>query len=150
MIRFFNDITASVFYTGFVRKGGGTVAAVITCAGLYFVNNDIAFFWITAMLFLIGTLTSEHAEQSWGHDSSRIVIDEAAGIAAALFMLEHSIAVYAAALILFRIFDIFKPFPVNKAQEITGGAGVMMDDIISGFMANIIIVGFLWLKNLLF
>jgi phosphatidylglycerophosphatase A len=43
------------------------------------------------------------------------------------------------AFILFRIFDIAKPFPIKKLQEIHGGIGIMLDDILAGIMANLII-----------
>ncbi len=147
MIRFLNDITASVFYTGFIRKGGGTAAAALTCTGLYFLSNEIAFFYIMSALVLLGTLVSDIAERHWGHDSSKIVIDEAAGMAIALFMLDRNLFVYASAFILFRFFDIVKPFPINRSQSVPGGAGVMIDDIISGIFANLLIIIFLWIKN---
>lgn len=147
MIRFLNDITASVFYTGFIRKGGGTAAAALTCTGLYFLSDDIAFFYIIAVLILLGTLVSDAAEKNWGHDSPKIVIDEAAGMATALFMLDKNLFIYISAFMLFRFFDIVKPFPINRSQDIPGGAGVMIDDILSGIFANLVIVVFLWIKN---
>lgn len=141
----FNSLIASVFYTGYIRKGGGTVAALIAVLLLYFVNSFYIYFLIMAISIIAGTIVSDIAESYWGHDSSRIVIDEFAGMAIALFLLPKNIILFIAAFILFRIFDIFKPFPVNKMQNINTGAGVMLDDIFSGFMANAIIWIYLWI-----
>ena len=76
------------------------------------------------------------------------MIDEFAGMAISLFLIPYSVWMYAIAFVLFRFFDIYKPFPVNRMQDIHGGAGVMMDDIISGIMANICLWIIICIKNL--
>lgn len=135
-----NNLIASVFYTGYIKRGGGTAAALIAAAIIYLVNDFFVYFCIMSLSVILGTYVSDNAESSWGHDSSRIVIDEFAGMCLALFLLPHSIYLFLAAFILFRVFDIFKPFPVNYMERIDTGTGVMMDDILSGLMAN----GILW------
>lgn len=71
-------------------------------------------------------------------DPPYIVIDEAAGIFVTLFLIPVSWAGFAAGFILFRIFDIIKPFPVGLIdKKIKGGAGVVLDDIMAGVYANL-------------
>jgi phosphatidylglycerophosphatase A len=45
------------------------------------------------------------------------------------------------AFVLFRIFDVVKPFPAGRSQAITGGVGVMIDDLIAGLYALVVVVG---------
>lgn len=65
-------------------------------------------------------------------DSPRIVIDEIAGFLLAGFLCPAEFVPSAAAFILFRFFDIIKLFPAGRAEEISGGVGVVVDDLIAG------------------
>ena len=64
------------------------------------------------------------------------MIDEVAGQWSVLLVAPLSIEAFLAAFLLFRFFDILKPFPVNKADQIKGGIGVMADDMVAGFLAG--------------
>ena len=77
------------------------------------------------------------------HDPSEVVIDEAVGMWIALFMLPHSIVIYSMAFILFRIFDIFKPSYIYRVQNLPGGWGIMMDDVLAGIITWLICQGLL-------
>ena len=70
------------------------------------------------------------------HDDSAIVLDEVAGVwVALLFVPDEPIAV-AAGFLLFRVFDIWKPWPVSWAdREVAGGLGVLLDDLFAGLLA---------------
>ena len=61
------------------------------------------------------------------------MIDEVAGQLVALLFVPHMPLYYASAFILFRIFDILKPFPIRRLEKIGGGLGIMVDDIAAGF-----------------
>ncbi len=142
-------IVASIFFTGYIKKGGGTVAAVIACMVFYYTNDFFLVFLIITFSLIIGTIVSHKAEEIWGHDNSKIVIDEFAGMALSLFLLPKIWWVYLAAFFLFRLFDIFKIFPVNKIQMLNGGVGVMADDILSGIFANLIVGIIIWIVSVL-
>ena len=77
------------------------------------------------------------------HDPSEVVIDEAVGMWIALFMLPQSIAIYSMAFIFFRIFDIFKPSFIYRVQNLPGGWGIMMDDVLAGIITWLICQGLL-------
>ena len=69
-------------------------------------------------------------------DASEVVIDEVAGQWSVLLITPLSPIGFLAAFIFFRLFDITKPFPVNKAEAIQGGMGVMADDMVAGLLAG--------------
>jgi phosphatidylglycerophosphatase A len=74
-----------------------------------------------------------------GHDSPKIVIDEISGYFFAVALLPFSWELYAAAFILFRIFDWLKPFFIKKLDNIKNSWGVVLDDAASGVLANLIL-----------
>ena len=79
-------------------------------------------------------------------DPSFIVIDEVVGMSIALFMLPKIFYYYFISLILFRIFDIFKPSVIFHSQYMKNGLGIMMDDLISGFLVSLLL--FLYIGNI--
>ena len=71
-------------------------------------------------------------------DPSEIVIDEAAGMFLAVFLLPLSWSSFILGFLLFRLFDIIKPFPIGMIdRKVRGGAGIVLDDIVAGIYANI-------------
>ena len=82
------------------------------------------------------------------HDPGCIVIDEIAGIMITLYGLPFNGFNVLLGFILFRVLDIFKPFPIGIIdQKITGGTGVVLDDVAAGLMANIILRGIIKFLN---
>jgi phosphatidylglycerophosphatase A len=81
------------------------------------------------------------AERQLGvRDPGCIVIDEVAGMAVALLWIPWGPGAAAAGFLLFRLFDIWKPFPVRTLERrLSGGWGIVMDDIAAGVMANIVL-----------
>ena len=99
---------------------------------------------IIIILFALGVISSKKIADSMNdHDPSEVVIDEATGMGISLFMLPHSIAIYTMAFILFRIFDIFKPSIIYRAQNLSGGWGIMLDDVLAGIITWLICQGLL-------
>jgi phosphatidylglycerophosphatase A len=89
---------------------------------------------------VLGTVASGRAEKVLGQkDSGHIVIDEVAGYFISMIFLPQTFGYFAAAFVLFRIFDILKPPPINRLQHFHGGVGVMADDIAAGILANIVL-----------
>jgi len=71
-------------------------------------------------------------------DDQRIVIDEIVGFQVAMLPVAITGLNICAAFALFRLFDIWKPFPVNKLQDLPGGLGVVIDDVGAGIYAGVI------------
>ena len=79
-------------------------------------------------------------------DPGKIVVDEVAGQLIAslplVFFMQWSIAAVIVSFVLFRFFDIVKPYPANKLQELEGGLGVMCDDLVAGVYAAVLVTIF--------
>ena len=70
-----------------------------------------------------------------------IVIDEVAGMMVSVALLPRTPAVLVCAFFLFRLFDIWKPFPARESQALRGGFGVVVDDLIAGVYALVLVMG---------
>jgi phosphatidylglycerophosphatase A len=137
---------------GLIGKGGGTVASVVTASIWYAVAyhlhlSTLNLFFATAVASLIavvigipaGTIVSRELGRK---DPSEVVIDEVAGQLIALLgapgqAMDWKYVV--ASLILFRLFDIFKPPPVRQMEALPAGTGIMMDDVGAGIYALIVV-----------
>lgn len=103
------------------------------------------------LLFYPGVLAATAIEKATGkHDSGKIVIDETVGtlFTFAFLPLEafHSPRVYAAGFFLFRLIDVWKPWIIDDAQALPRGWGVMMDDVLGGLLAGLIMaLGWAWI-----
>jgi phosphatidylglycerophosphatase A len=87
---------------------------------------------------LVGIWAAGRAEILLGrHDDGRITIDEIAGMLVSLAWLPARPEVAGLGFVLFRIFDIWKPFPARRAEGLPGGLGVMADDLVAGAYANL-------------
>jgi phosphatidylglycerophosphatase A len=85
----------------------------------------------------LGIWASGHAEKLLKTKDARpIVIDEIVGMWISVLFLPHLISYLLAAFILFRLFDVIKPFPAKKAEHLKGGWGIMLDDVIAGLYTN--------------
>lgn len=78
-------------------------------------------------------------------DSGKIVIDEMAGFLLANFLVPLKPGPLLAAFFLFRLFDIIKPFPARRAERLSGGFGVILDDLVAGvytfFILHLLVFG---------
>ena len=88
---------------------------------------------------IAGIWSAGYVEKIVGDDPAIVVIDEVVGQWIALLFIPLTLIPVTAAFILFRVFDIYKPFPIDQSQALKGGFGIMVDDIIAGIYANIII-----------
>ena len=93
---------------------------------------------LLAALFLAGSLITNRAERILGlKDPPELCIDEVLGMWLALTLFDDpSLGLMLAAFVLFRIFDIAKPWPVSASEHwLPGGFGIMLDDAVAGFLA---------------
>jgi phosphatidylglycerophosphatase A len=143
-------LISSCLGVGYIQKGSGTVAALLWCVCWYFMfRNDDRIFWqilITILITVVGIFSATKVEAGWGKDSSKVVIDEVAGMSVGLLLVPVSIKYIISALILFRIFDIAKPLGIRKLEDLRGGWGVMADDLLAGIYTNIIMMAIVFNK----
>ena len=95
--------------------------------------------WLFFLLLVPGTAiavwAAGEAEHVLGHDANPIIIDEAVGQSLALLFVPHNVAAFVVSFVLFRFFDVLKPFGAREAQDLPGGYGVVADDVIAGVVA---------------
>ena len=127
----------------------GTCASLVAIILAYFVFVPLTFstrLILLGCLYLTGSRAADRAEHMLGQkDPKSVVIDELFGQWMVLLPF-YGLAYweYAAAFVLFRIFDILKPWPVNAAEKIPGGTGVMIDDAAAALYAMICMAGLRW------
>jgi phosphatidylglycerophosphatase A len=95
------------------------------------------------MIFHALLYSSTGAEKMIGeHDSSHIIIDEFTGFLISLLALPQTPGYVIAAFLLFRFFDILKPLPIRTVERLlSGGIGIMSDDIMAGVLTNLVLQG---------
>ena len=103
-------------------------------------------YWLVLLLATaVAVLFSSRSKIIFGEeDDGRIVIDEFAGQLVTFFMVPLSVKTLVAGFFLFRFFDIIKPYPVYRMEELEGGLGVTMDDVVAGILANLSLLGILF------
>lgn len=145
---FLARIIGTTFFIGYIPLGPGTFASVLALPlVLTLANNNLAYYITTIVIFIIGTLSAQHLGQVWQKkDDQRITIDEFIGILFT-FLSTTRINWYLLLIgfVLFRFFDIVKPLGIRATEKVKGGLGVMLDDIVSGLYANIVLRIIIWI-----
>jgi phosphatidylglycerophosphatase A len=128
---------------GFFPRAPGTMGSlvgVLICIGISMFELQLFHLPLVAGLAGLGTWAAGRSEVAYGHDASRIVIDEVVGQMLALALVVRSNGSTLAVgtilgFLLFRFFDILKPFPIRRFENLPGGVGVMADDLGAGVYA---------------
>lgn len=123
--------------TGLSPKAPGTVGslAAVLLAGFFGIFHNP---WVILLSIVLGIIICEVAERELGKkDDGRIVFDEFVGQWIAVFGFSGYYLI--GGFILFRIFDILKPPPIRGLQKFHGGLGIMLDDIIAGVFAWVVL-----------
>jgi phosphatidylglycerophosphatase A len=99
-------------------------------------------------LFAAGCWSATLAERHFHRtDPGAVVIDEVLGMLITLFMNPVGPAGALLAFLLFRLFDIIKPYPANRLEALHGGLGIMADDGMAGVYANVVLRIVIWLSG---
>lgn len=119
----------------------GTFASIVGISLFYLIKDSIFIHTLFTLSFiLLGLLVSGKAEKIFKQkDAKCIVIDEISGMLLALLFIPYDVKLVIIAFVLFRILDALKPYPADRVQALSGGIGIMSDDIIAGLYTNIIL-----------
>jgi phosphatidylglycerophosphatase A len=141
MRSFLIKLIATVFGVGYLPAAPGTWATVAGVAIAYYLGNNLAAYTILLLVLLIlGIMTSGMLEKQLNQkDPGIVVIDEVVGVMIALWGLPLIWPVMISGFFLFRAFDMFKIYPINKLEAQSGGWGIMLDDCMAGVYTNIIL-----------
>jgi phosphatidylglycerophosphatase A len=140
---------ATFVYSGLFPFAPGTVgslAGLVVYALIVRFGSGVALESV-AIIFLygIGVWAAGVAERHFGGiDPGPVVIDEVVGMLITLFLVPVSITGAIIGLLLFRVFDIVKPFPAARLENLHGGLGVMSDDAMAGIYANLALRALWW------
>ena len=164
MIKNFNSLLVTMFGLGKIRFMPGTIASLVTSIFLFYLFNSLN---VTSNIILIGLViifiysfyaVSTHIKGGKNKDPREIVIDEFLGQSIPIYLYEIShgttktnneaVIYYLIFFILFRYFDIMKPFPVNFFDKnFKNSFGVIMDDIFAGLYVVLTLVCFMIIKS---
>jgi phosphatidylglycerophosphatase A len=128
---------ASVAGAGYSPVAPGTVGSLVSLLALWLVPFSPAALAVTLVVVTaLGIWAGWRVEHVLGvKDPGLIVIDEVGGMLVSVFLLPRTLPVLLTAFVLFRVLDIWKPFPARESQALPGGLGVMLDDLIAGAYA---------------
>lgn len=145
-------IIGTVFHIGRIPGAPGTYAAVATTLVFFLIHAESH--WIRPELHLsaiclitfAGILASDAIGRATGiEDPPFVVIDEVAGQLIAFLFVPVGVGTLLLGTLFFRLFDIWKPFPIRKLEALGKGVGVMADDVLAGVYANLLLHAVLWL-----
>lgn len=135
-------LIATVGGTGYAPVAPGTVGSAVAAALLWLIPFSPRALVVFFVVVTVGGFwAANRAERLLGDkDPGAIVVDEVAGLTLALLTLPRTLPVVVAAFVLFRVFDILKPYPADAVQRLPGGAGVMLDDLVAGLFALVALI----------
>ena len=143
----FIKLISTFFYSGYVPKVPGTFGTFTALIFYYFI---ILFFnppslqlaLITLLIVFISIIFSHYSIKIFNSDDPpKVVIDEVAGFFVALLFIPFSILNLFSAFVLFRLFDIWKPYPINYVDDnVKGALGIMLDDILASVYSIITLI----------
>lgn len=139
---------ASGFFAGYSPIAPGTAGSLVGILAYLLLQNlsDAVYITIATVISACGIYISGSAEDIYEKkDCSNIVIDEIAGMLITFVFLPRGIKYLIAGFIIFRIFDIIKPFPISVIdRKLRGGWGIMLDDVLAGVYANLSVRALSW------
>ncbi|MEJ2658952.1 MAG: phosphatidylglycerophosphatase A [Desulfobacterales bacterium] len=130
-------------YIGHISFAPGTFGSILGLLICYFLFKiNILYSVLLTITFVFCAMWIAHTAEKIlkAKDPGCIVIDEIAGMILTLIGLPINIGVFIAGFILFRILDIWKPYPIRFFdKKVSGGVGIVMDDVVAGIMSNIVL-----------
>lgn len=138
-------LTASWFGAGFLPWAPGTwgsLAALPFAWAIVLLGGKLWLLAAAVAVFIVGCIAADRATRDGPErDPGWVVIDEVAGQWLTLLVLPLSLPGFAIGFVLFRLFDIWKPWPIRWAERRYGGGfGIMIDDVLAALYAVIVVV----------
>jgi phosphatidylglycerophosphatase A len=115
----------------------GTLAGIPLAMALAHVGPMAAAYLLFFFVLLSIWTSGRSARALEKDDPAEVVIDETAGLLLTLFLLPATGFNLCLGFILFRLFDILKPFPIRRLEKVEGGAGIVLDDLLAGVYGNV-------------
>ncbi|MGB7291815.1 MAG: phosphatidylglycerophosphatase A [Thermodesulfobacteriota bacterium] len=135
-------LISSFFYLGFSPVAPGTVGTLGAVLLFYVISgfSNLFYLFFIIALIIFSVWVSEIARIRLGDsDPSSIVIDEVCGFLVTMILIPPSMINITMGFLLFRFFDILKPPPIRRSETLSGGMGIVADDVLAGIYANILL-----------
>ncbi|MEJ2720351.1 MAG: phosphatidylglycerophosphatase A [bacterium] len=141
-MRALTTIIGTFFYTGFLPVAPATFACLVFVLAYALIPGGRVLVHPLVVLatLVVSVPVSTWLEKSRGHDAGCIVIDEIVGMQLVLTLAAPTAPGIAAGFLLFRLFDIVKPYPINRSQQLPRGWGIVADDFLAGVYARIALI----------
>ena len=134
-------ILATGLYIGYLPIAPATLASILSVIIWFFLIHYKAFYVILSIiLFITGIIVSNELSKTMGKDPRPIVIDEYASLLLPLYFTPIRILPLIITFVLFRLFDVLKPFPLRRLEKLPGGLGIMLDDLGAAIYTTIMII----------
>jgi phosphatidylglycerophosphatase A len=131
---------ATAGYAGLAPIAPGTAGSIVGLA-IYVVLRWIGNDFVEAITILgslaLGIWSAGVVERQLGKDPGAVVIDEVAGMLITVAFLKLSAVGAVTAFILFRVYDVLKPYPAGSLEHLHGGPGIMLDDVMAGIYGHL-------------
>ena len=145
---FLSNAIITLFGAGYIKYAPGTTGSILTVFIWYLIFSTFGKMYYFGLLIVL-TLSSYYLIKKYlsiynKKDPQEIIIDEFIGISVPLLFISSYQSYFEILLVFvsFRIFDIFKIFPINKAEILDGPIGIILDDVIAGIYSLIILLIF--------
>lgn len=137
---FFEALVGSGLFTGYFPIAPATVTSLFVLLPAFFLARLPVWNAATAVvLFFVGVPIATDLERVWGRDPHRVTVDEVVGTLVTFFLNPVSLWGLGVGFVLWRFFDIVKlPF-IDRSQRLPGGWGIMVDDVLAGICANLVL-----------
>ncbi|KZK74162.1 MAG: phosphatidylglycerophosphatase A [Pelodictyon luteolum] len=133
-------VLSTCFFVGYFPLAPGTLVSALAVLLYLFVpvlQDPVVLAGGVLLSAVLGVWSGGLMEESAGLDPSEVTIDELSGQWLALLLLPAGPVPALLAFLFFRLYDILKPGPVDMAQRLPGGWGIMADDLLAGLFANV-------------
>jgi phosphatidylglycerophosphatase A len=135
-------VVATGLGSGYAPFAPGTAGSAVGLLLFWPLHTQPVVIQIAAVviLFFVGVVASTRVARGLGiEDPGIVVVDEVVGMWTSLLFLPFNPATAIAGFVLFRIMDVFKPYPARQFESLPGGWGIMTDDLMAGIYANLLL-----------
>jgi phosphatidylglycerophosphatase A len=140
MKKAFIKCVATFFYAGYLPKAPGTWGSIAALPLVCLIGNTGVYMGVLIVILLVGCWAAgAMAETVGSKDPKQVVVDEVAGMMITMLLIPITGSSVLLGFVFFRLFDITKPWLVRKAERFPKGYGIMLDDVVAGIFANVML-----------
>ena len=137
----FNNLFVTLFYSGYFPKAPGTMGSIVATLIAIAILEYLGLQTLVLLTIFITIVSFKQVDiyekKTSSHDAKEIVIDELIGVWLAIIIAHENLYVILLSFVYFRLFDIYKPSIIGRADKIKGSHGVILDDVLAGFFGGI-------------